>query len=248
MTACLDVDPAVAAVAVAFWQAVTMSTVASSRGARDEISTLVPPDGDPHLRLQDAPVGSAPCHVNVHVQDVDGAAERAVASGADVITAADNDAEDPLLMSPGGFVFTLVRLRGESQRPAPVRWPGGHRSIVDQLCLDIPAPAFEREGRFWAALTGWEWYQSRPSFSLLGRPAGQPLRLLFQRLEDAAAGEPVTAHLDLACDQPTLEAERHVALGAHMVRRMPYWITLADPCGRHYCLTARNPDTGVIEH
>ena len=39
----------------------------------------------------------------------------------------------------------------------PASWPGG-RSIVDQVCLDIPPSVWEEECRFWADLTGWELY------------------------------------------------------------------------------------------
>jgi Glyoxalase-like domain len=38
------------------------------------------------------------------------------------------------------------------------------------------------------------------------------------------------------------EVQRHVELGARVVRRVPGdWTTLADPAGREYCVTGRSP-------
>lgn len=245
-TAFIDVSSGDSAAAARFWCDVTGSSLSGRRGERGEFTTLGPPDGDPFLRMQDLVAGPAGCHLDLHVDDVASAAEQAIALGAGVRADAGPIV---VLASPGGFVFCLVPHRGESHRPTPVRWPGGHRSLVDQLCLDIPAPAFESEGRFWATLTDWELYGgSRPAFSVLGRPVGQPLRLLLQRLVDAEPGQAVTAHLDLACDGVDAEVDRHLALGARVVRRMPNWVTLADPTGRHYCVTRRDPDTGVLAH
>ena len=72
-----------------------------------------------------------------------------------------------------------------------------------------------------------------------------PLRLLLQRLtEDEPGGAHL--HIDWACDDWDSETSRHVALGASVVRIMRYWTTLFDPAGLTYCVTARNPDTGVL--
>jgi Glyoxalase-like domain len=131
-------------------------------------------------------------------------------------------------------------------RPPPSLWPGGDRSLVDQLCLDIPPGAFAVECAFWAALTGWERRSgSRPEFESLVRPPGMPLRLLLQRVgdEQVARGR---AHLDLACDDVTAERRRHEALGATVVRTMPNWTTLLDPAGLAYCITCRDPGTGTL--
>jgi predicted enzyme related to lactoylglutathione lyase len=245
-TAFLDVAPGDVTVAAAFWCGVTRSSPSPRRGARGEFTTLVPPDGDAYLRMQELVVGPARAHLDLHVQDVADVAARAVALGAE--PSADEGASAEVLVSPGGFVFCLVPHHGESLRPAPTTWPGGHRSVVDQLCLDIPAPKLEAEGRFWSALMGWAWFGTRPDFTVLDRPAGQPVRPIFQRLDDAEPDQPVSGHLDLACDDAEAEADRHVGLGARVVRRMPYWVTLEDPTGREYCVTRRDPDTGFIPH
>jgi hypothetical protein len=41
------------------------------------------------------------------------------------------------------------------------------------------------------------------------------------------------------------QVRHHQTLGAVLIRRTLYWATMRDPAGREYCLTARNPDTGV---
>lgn len=206
---------------------------------------LVPPDGDAYLRVQELAAGRTGCHLDLHVDDVGAATSDAITRGADVV--GDAVGGVTVLRSPGGFVFCLVAHHGESRRPTPVRWPGGQRSIVDQLCLDIPPPALATEQQFWSGLTGWRHFGTRSDFTVLDRPAGQPVRLIFQRLDDAEPDQPVTAHLDLSCDDVEAEVVRHLALGAHVVRRMPLWVTLEDPTGQHYCVTSRDPDTGHIE-
>ena len=77
------------------------------------------------------------------------------------------------MASPGGFTFCFVR--EPLSRPAPpTDWGGGLMSVVDQVCLDVPEPAYETEFGFWRALTGWEERQvhGHPEFRRLIRPAG----------------------------------------------------------------------------
>lgn len=221
--------------AEAFWLAVTGSEL-SSRREGGTFATLVPADGDAYLRVQVVETGPPRAHLDLHVSDVPAAAGEAVALGAVVV---HEDGELVVVRSPGGIVFCLVPWGGESVRPRAVGWPGGQVSLVDQLCLDIPADAFEREVGFWAALTGWPLRASdRPEFRSLSGGVGLPLRLLLQRLSAGAPG----VHLDLACDLVDAEVARHVGLGATMVRRVPgEWTTLRDPVGREYCVTGRSP-------
>jgi len=220
-----------------FWLAVTGTSLSSRRGADQAFATLVPPDGDACLRVQvlggDAPPRT---HLDLHVSAVPEAAGEAVALGAAVLV---DDGDLMVMRSPAGAVFCLVRWGGEATRPAPVRWPGGHASLVDQVCVDVPEAVFEAEARFWSALTGWSRRPSDPSeFEHLERGGGMPVKLLLQRV-----GSPVAAmHVDLACDDVDAEVARHVGLGAEVVRRVPGdWTTLRDPVGREYCVTARSP-------
>lgn len=56
---------------------------------------------------------------------------------------------------------------------------------------------------------------------------------------------PARVHLDLATDDRDAEVDRHQALGAEPVRRTQWWTTLVDPAGLAYCVTARDPETGL---
>lgn len=246
-TAFLDAAAGDGAATAEFWCAVTGSSSSVRRGVRGEFVTLVPPDGDPYLRVQELTTGPGRVHLDLHVDDVAVTTQRATALGAQM--GADRSDGVAGLVSPGGFAFCLVRHQGESTRPVPTRWADGQRSLVDQLSLDLPPSAWEPEQLFWAALTGWTHFGgSQPAYSILWRPDGQPVRLLFQRLDAADPGQPVAGHLDMSCDDVEAEVARHLVLGARVVRRMTFWVTLEDPTGRHYCVTRRNPDTGTLTH
>ena len=143
-----------------------------------------------------------------------------------------------VLSSPGGFPFCFVG--HPASRPAPASvWPGGHRTLVDQVCLDIPADEFQRELAFWLAVTGREPVPSiRSEFQRLRRPVDQGLELLVQRLDE---GGEVRAHVDLGCSDRAAETERHLGLGATHVESFDAWTVLADPTGSAYCITDRAP-------
>jgi hypothetical protein len=225
---------------VAFWQAVTGSTLSSRRGERAQFVTLLPASGDAYLRAQTVLSGPGGGHLDLHADVPDAVAERALALGA-----VERFREPGLvvLTSPAGVGFCAVEHEGESVRPAPVVRADGSRSLVDQLCLDIAAPDYDRECDFWATLTGWQLRSgSRPEFRYLDRPAGLPLRLLLQRLDAGRTG----VHLDLACDDMGGEAALHTTLGATVQSRRDGWITLHDPAGLPYCLTRRDPGTGTL--
>lgn len=241
LTVFLDTPSASSAVAEPFWQEITGTAPSARRGNHDEFATLLPPDGDAFMRIQRTDDALPGCHLDIHVDDVQLSLPRALSLGATLV----RDFTDYVtLASPHGFMFCLVPHHGESARPAPVRWPGGQQSLVDQVCLDIPLDFFAAETAFWAALTGWEQrHGTLPEFDHLARPVGMPLRLLLQRLDDAAPGQAVRGHIDFACDDIEIEAQWHIALGATFVRRRS-WITLRDPVGREYCVTGRDPSTG----
>jgi len=128
--------------------------------------------------------------------------DEAVESGAALVA---DLGELVLLRSPNGLPFCLVEHLGEKDRPAPVTWraPGSSAqvsSLVDQLCIDVSAGAFDREVTWWSGLLGWgQRPASSPEFAVLERPAGQPLRLLLQRRAPSEAVRSATAHLDMAC-------------------------------------------------
>jgi hypothetical protein len=163
------------------------------------------------------------------------AADRAVALGA--VEVADHGYV--VMRSPGGLTYCLVSHPAAQSAP-PASWPGGSRSIIDQVCLDIPRPGFDTEAAFWQSLLGWPLVgSSYAEFERLVRPDGQALRVLLQRV----GGEgPVGAHLDLACSSRERELLRHVGLGAHVVADHAAWTVMRDPVGMTYCLTDRSPD------
>ncbi len=245
MTAFLDFSPAHHEEGVAFWSALTSYDVSPVRGDAGEFATLQPPDGDGYLRAQRLGDGPDRVHLDLHVPDPRAAADDALVLGASEIA---DQAEwgYVVLRSPGGFVFCFVS-HDAGTVPAPTTWPGGHSSRADQVCLDIPHDSYDTETAFWAGVTGWERRRSSVSdeFTSLLRPAGQPVRILLQRLGADDGGTATRAHLDWAATDRAAETERHVALGATVEVVQPQWTVLVDPVGRRYCITDRNPETGV---
>jgi hypothetical protein len=232
----LDLDPASYDVGVAFWRDVTGWQVSPSRGEAGEFATFVPPEGDPHLLVQRLAVGPSRIHVDLHVDDPQAAAERAVRLGARVVA-------DPgwvVMASPGGYPFCFVPHRASTPAPA-TEWPGGHTSLVDQVCIDVPGELYDREEAFWRELTGSgiEPSPHHPEFRWLTPVEGHGARLLLQRLDDPL-GE-IRAHLDLSTTDRAAEAARHEALGATRVADFDIWTLLTDPVGLAYCVTDRVP-------
>jgi len=225
----------------AFWLEVTGTKLSSRRGANRQFATLLPPYGDAFLRVQVTESDTPGVHFDLHVPNPSETARHALSLNADIIR---DHGTFVGLTSPGGMPFCLVPHRAEQLRPQPVAWSRGWQSLVDQVCIDIPANDFEREARFWAAMTGWSRRPGAlPEFDYLVRPADMPIGLLLQRVGDAGA---VRAHLDMACDDVPAETARHEALGATFVRRTSWWITLRDPAGRDYCITSRDPSSGRL--
>jgi hypothetical protein len=217
LTAFLDLPADEFDPAVAFWREVTGYGLSAPRGEHDEFATLVPAAGDAFLRVQRVDDGQSRVHLDVH----------------------EPGREFAVRASPGGLSFCQVA-GTEAVRPAPATWPGGHRSVVDQVCLDIPPEVYDAECRFWASLTGWELFQAgRPEFRRLRVPGGQPLNVLLQRL-DSADGS-VRAHLDLATDDRDAETRRHELLGATVAAVQEGWTVMRPPAGPAYCITGRAP-------
>jgi Glyoxalase-like domain len=246
ITASVDLPPDRADVGVAFWRAVTSTDLSSRRGACDESATLLPPDGDAYLRVQTLEQQHEPAgrvHLDLHFDDVHTVMRRAAELGA-VVGRTGGDVV--MLTSPGGLPFCIRAHDGAAVRPPPLRLDAGHRSLVDQVCIDIPPRSWPHECGFWRDLTGWELRQgSRPEFRYLARPANMPLRLLLQRLDADPNDGRVQAHLDLACDDVDAEVARHGRLGARLVAVQTGWVVMVDPAGAHYCITSRDPMTGT---
>jgi hypothetical protein len=224
-----------------FWSGVTGYRPSLVRDEDGEYVTLLPPAGDEHLFVQRLGTGSSRLHLDLHVGDPVEAAAQAGRLGARVVAERGYVVMD----SPGGLPFCFVTQSASEPAPAAT-WPGGHRSVVDQVCLDIPSSSYDAECDFWWRLTGWEPRVSadHAEFRRLVRPPGQPLQLLLQRLGEA--GGPVRAHLDLATTDRAAETERHVALGAEVQEVADGWTVLVDPAGSAYCITDRTPGTRLL--
>jgi Glyoxalase-like domain len=238
LTIFLDFAPGGFDAGVAFWREVTGSGLSALRGAAQEFATLLPPSGDPWLRVQRVASGPGGCHLDLHVdtsaQALSDAAAEAVALGASVW-----HREDGLVVaeSPGGFPFCLVEWEGEATAPGRAS-PGADRA--DQLCLDVPPASFAAEARFWAGLLGLAAARGvggRPEFAYLGLGGGR-VRLVVQRRDEAGPGARVTGHLDVVCADLAAATRRHVAAGSRVRAELPWWTVLADPAGRAYCLVA----------
>ncbi len=248
LTAFLDTPAPQAEGAERFWAAVTGWPLSSRRGAGAGFATLQPPDGHAVLKTQVVgEAGAGMLHLDVHTDDVGALSQQARDLGA----GSDDGTHEGYAVhrSPGGLTFCVVPHPAQ-RRPGPVAWPGG-RSLVDQVCLDIPGPAFDREADFWAALLGWRRQAgSLPEFERLLPPSTPSLHVLLQRLGEPQGGERtdgrVRAHLDLAADDVAAEVGRHLGLGARDPRVERHWTTLRDPAGRSYCVTGRRPDTGRL--
>jgi hypothetical protein len=217
LTAFLDFTADEFDVAVEFWRAVTGYALSAYRGEREEFATLLPPSGDAYLRVQQLQSGSSGVHLDLHAPDQSFEVRR----------------------SPGGLAYCLVS--GEEQvRPAPVTRPDGNRSMVDQVCIDIPPEEWDAECEFWASAIGWELFDGgTPEFRRLRKPPGQPLNILLQRLD--SPGGQVRAHLDLATDDREAEVRHHEGLGASVVAVHQGWTVMRPPAGPVYCITRRSP-------
>ncbi len=226
-----------------FWRQVTRTRVAPWRGGHGEFATLLPADGDPWVKVQR--VGrSGGVHVDLEVDvPLDRARDQAVALGAQVVTELDDVV---VLRSPGGFAFCLVRWAPDATSRGQAR--GGQPSLLDQVCLDIPAHGHAAELAFWTRLTGWSVPTPEPGVSgllPLTRPSGMPVRLLTQRLDEPNAR--VTAHVDLACEDRAAQTSLHESFGARVESTHDGWgwTVLRTPGGTRYCLTDRDPATGL---
>lgn len=218
----------------AFWAEVTGQQVSDRRGEADEFATLAPEHGEPWLKLQAVDAGRGGVHLDLDVEDVRVAADRAEALGAQRVGAVGDAVV--VLRSPGGFVHCLTTWDGEAGRAGQVR--EGLSSLLDQVCLDVPSARWEAENAYWEALTGWTWRASdEPGYASVSAGAAMPVRILLQTLGEEE-GE-VRGHVDLACSDRPAAVARHVAAGAVVLEERAFWTVLLDPVGRVHCLTDR---------
>lgn len=81
LTAFHDMPADVFDTGTSFWQSITGYRLSPRRGVSQEFATLIPPDGDPFLRVQRTVDGPPGCHLDVHVDHPERAAVDAVGAG-----------------------------------------------------------------------------------------------------------------------------------------------------------------------
>ncbi len=221
----------------AFWSQVTGWPLSPTRGEHDEFASLVPPDGADYLRLQRLGEGETRLHLDVHVADPQEAAIAAQERGASVVRQAYPDLV--VLASPAGFEFCLVGQPRDTVPAAP-HWPGGHRSRVSQVCLDIPPESHAEEVAFWAGTLHGQLRPAagRPELAWIDPPGPFPLQVVTQRL---ALGNLVRGHLDIASDDRRAEVERLRRHGAMVRSVRPERTVLEAPGGISLCVLDRAP-------
>ena len=227
----LDTPSAAVEEAVAFWSAVTGWRPSERRGEDGQFLTLLPAAGSAYVKVQAVQAGSG-IHLDLDSRDRPASVALARSLGA---TTAWSYHDVEVMRSPGGLTFCHTLLDGD---------PTLHRdgtTILDQVCLDVPARHWDTEVAFWSELTGrTPEVGTRPEFVRLVEDGR--LRLLLQRLGEADG--PVRAHPDLATADRAADTARHLSLGARLVARHDHWTVLSAPGGQVYCLTDRDPRTG----
>lgn len=209
-----------------FWQEVTGYTLSAPRGQTGQFASLVPEGGAPFLRVQRVDDGPVGCHIDLHVDDVAAHCEAAGRLGA---AKRQDFGSYTVLSSPAGLPFCFVPDEGDARRPKARAWPGGQRSLVDQVCIDIPPHDYGQESAFWAAITGWPRSSGtggtgptpEEPFESLARPPEMPFRFLFQLLdaeEPATAAPTSTWPVTMSC--PNSSAMKHWALGSSASSRI----------------------------
>jgi len=122
-------------------------------------------------------------------------------------------------------------------------------SVLDIAIFD--APDIEKEGRFYAELTGWDVVRQDAERFGLRAPNGQEIE--FQRAPDHVAPQwpgqelPQQFHLDLQVADPKAQAERAIGLGATHLRDGETWITMADPAGHPFDLCQKDGVGSVMD-
>lgn len=221
--------------AVAFWSDVTGWLPSERRGEDGQFLTLQPPAGPAYLKMQAVP-GAPGLHLDLDHADRAAATDHARGLGA---TTAWVYEDVEVMRSPGGLMFCQTLL---DEGPGTELVRDGS-TILDQVCLDVPQVHWEREVAFWRDLTGRELQEATaPGFVRLVAP-GQ-VRVLLQRLDEVDGA--VRAHPDLATTDRAGDTDRHVDLGADVVGVHAFWTVLTAPGGQVYCLTDRDPSTGVV--
>lgn len=128
LTAFIDRPEAAFACAAEFWQQVTGTVRSASRGDREQFATLLPDQGDAHIRVQRVGLGAGGTHLDLHTEDGDRLMESAIGLGATVV----DTALVPVLRSPTGYTWCVVGWHGEATPARPFVGSTGAPSRLDQ--------------------------------------------------------------------------------------------------------------------
>jgi predicted enzyme related to lactoylglutathione lyase len=235
----IDVPPAAAGAARAFWALALRWPLGPSWDGHPEFTTLVPPQGDPYVHIQEVGDEEPRVHVDVVVDDMGTARDALVGLGAQT---GPHEHGWQVMSSPGGLPFCLCRNPSGGTRPPGTLHDRGHRSRLAQVCIDVPADRYDRELMFWESLTGWHTsHGGRSEFTDLVGPPEASLRILMQRLGGEDEGTATRAHIDLGSDDIDAEVQRLTELGATFVERFEGWAVMVDPAGMTFCVTGKPP-------
>jgi len=122
-------------------------------------------------------------------------------------------------------------------------------AVLDIAIFD--AADIEKEGAFYAELTGWDVVRQDAERFGLRAPNGQEIE--FQRAPDHVAPQwpgqerPQQFHLDLQVADPSAQVERAIGLGASHLRDGATWITMADPAGHPFDLCQKEGVGSVMD-
>jgi len=225
--------------ALAFWSAATGWPADGTWDGHPEFLSLEPADGSAYVHVQTID-GPPRVHLDL-LGDLATDVARLEELGAQ--PQGPGDERWFVLTSPAGLPFCLVDEGTPRSRPTAAIWPGGHRSRVVQLCVDVPAGSFDAELAFWRAATGWADEPVRaPEFARLVHRASSPVQLLVQRLGRDDPAEHARAHIDLGTDDIPAEVARLVRLGATVQSEAEGITVLVDPAGLPMCVTGNRPD------
>jgi hypothetical protein len=225
-----------------FWSGVTGWPTGRRWDHHPEFVTLEPPSGAAYAHVQT--IGGPPrVHLDLVVEpdtSVEAEHERIEGLGA---TVGDRHRWWQVMWSPTGLPFCLTEAHEPLVAPVAEVWPGGQRSRLAQLCIDIPHDRYGTELDFWTSVTGWRRGASRrPEFNFLLPPKGFPVQLLLQRLDATDDATTTRAHVDLGTDDVDAEVARLEELGSTQLAQVGSWRIMSDPAtGLPYCVTRQRP-------
>jgi predicted enzyme related to lactoylglutathione lyase len=237
MHAFVDVPVEQEEAARSFWSAVLGWPSGDPWPGHPEFTSFVPTDGAPYAHVQRID-GPPRVHLDL-VGDIDRDTARLEGLGAARV---HRGAAWQTMASPAGLPFCVCAETWPHERPTATACPGGHRSRLVQLTVDVPGPQYEGELEFWRAATGWaDETVDDPEFHRLVHRRESPLQMLVQRLGEDDGAQQARAHLDLGTDDMDAEVARVRSLGARILWPGDGFIALADPLGLPFCVTRNDP-------